>query len=1267
MNTSTENEMICTPQFCYLYRTLVQGFCPLCIGNTFFFFWQDPNRRVTVEEAAAHPFLRLDKNRLRGVQGNPRAGYGGTVIRNSSLTTDTSKNETKMRTRETIDTTSGGGGRRRGKPGSQRSSNGSGSTKRSQSYRKSSSGPSIPLLSPGDHIGVIEDRNGRGRGAASGHSCSILTVSTAPLGWSDRCSLNSSLMNATADDAVSFATMRAEAAPIPAKIGKRVAAAAARARQATLLHPPPASRKGTIANGVRKTAKMNGGGGGNAEARSSTRIVRSSHEEREGRRGDNTKRSLIHGSTIERDSVKEGVEMSHGVRLGWKGSVVDDGVLVAGPRRRDKRAAKANDASSIKEERLERNHVVNESARNHNDGLSVKNDINNSWGESGGKYDQRSGDHRSERFYNKPDTSSSDSHPASCVVSEKIQTQGLRRRVPRQPPRHRSTLDSSHEHQHRAEANRRAGAAISSEESRQCSRDEDDAGYGSWRDGFPLPSSSATVATNSSAAISSGRPQAHRRRQRQDSGRVVARPPPPLPPQPPPLLADKSRPTSHYSQLCELREVRAAAAADRCLHEAGSASGRLTKPTDVSVSVSPTERKTTSDQFLAQLSTARVKPVLHRSGSRAAVEVFPNGRAKITVGKRWLMASANGERVWAGVAGTEGRCSSITRGSREGFRAEHETLESLTSAAGTEISDPCYSLKSLPMTLQPLYRSLAGIVNALRSKTPKVVLRSERESSGSSRSSRGSGTYGDYPAKSSGRSSRKISSGLVLCALMDNLPEPDFAATFEDGASLSLWVLKKELRVELPGGRVRSWTVSVGSEWPAFDELKLSCGSRDDGGGNLDPGGGGRGSAVGVSLRTPDEERDLSGELGYLKAGFEGYCRCLREEAAAYRRGASFPVDIVVGWPTTFSGAPSKASSSGSWREGCQQEVFAPPRTNVSSAGKKHGKVRSKEAVDRGAENDEAYGSRAQREGGNNAAANAGCWWRGDDNTDDRDSSTSSEISTKAAAKVGGDNDRRLHSFDRRNSGTDPCRASPNGGGTRYDNEWERCGTGQEDANWGGLRLDPGCTGRSGEQHQKLQRQQQKLQRQQQKQQQYFEQHYEQQHSERQHYEQQRHEQQRRPRQQHSHSNELRQYPPLIASSSREERSAPISVDVVAPGSSLSIPNEAVTLSGAARGKGPDVGNQKSSSRRSSSSKARPLAHLPASDDSIARKSGHTFDVSNGIGAGNKASLGKNRGLEGSSRRSCAAEIPGLGEAFRNGRGDLEVSSSCCCCCFYCC
>ncbi|CAN0574544.1 unnamed protein product, partial [Ectocarpus sp. 12 AP-2014] len=169
--------------------------------------------------------------------------------------------------------------------------------------------------------------------------------------------------------------------------------------------------------------------------------------------------------------------------------------------------------------------------------------------------------------------------------------------------------------------------------------------------------------------------------------------------------------------------------------------------------------------LLVPLSTARVKPVAHRSGGKAAaVEVYPDGRASIAVGKRWLIASADGERVWAGGGGVTEAASGGGRRTSLSFSREAAavgggrvfgTMEACLASGDNrdDFVDPGFSLDELPAALHPLYRSLAGIVDALRSKTPKV--RAEEK--------------------------------LTLCALMENLPDPDFAAAFADGASLSLW------------------------------------------------------------------------------------------------------------------------------------------------------------------------------------------------------------------------------------------------------------------------------------------------------------------------------------------------------------------------------------------------------------------------------------------------------------------------------------------------
>lgn len=348
-------------------------------------------------------------------------------------------------------------------------------------------------------------------------------------------------------------------------------------------------------------------------------------------------------------------------------------------------------------------------------------------------------------------------------------------------------------------------------------------------------------------------------------------------------------------RLPELREVRSAAAAERRLHETGyagtsstrgSAGSMARKSVDSSLSASPTHKAAGGDRGpLFPFSTTRVKPVSHRSeGKAAGVQVFPDGRAGITVGRRWLVASENGEQVWAGgVAGAASIESSSSQakasgsegwGARE-MRAKEASLAAAAAKAGpTKIKgeDAGYGLRSLPEEFHPLYRSLAGIVNALRSKTPKVVLRREPGAE-------------EAPG-------RAEPGGLSLCALMDNLPDPDFSAAFADGGSLSLWTRKNELRVELPSGRVRCWTIGPGSEWPVLEDGAGGgargnvSGEGDGGGGDLDPRGTGHGSE----------------EAAYLREGYEGYCRCLREETAAYQRRESFPVE-VASLPSPTAGA----------------------------------------------------------------------------------------------------------------------------------------------------------------------------------------------------------------------------------------------------------------------------------------------------------------------------------------------------------------------------
>ncbi|CAM9480609.1 unnamed protein product [Sphacelaria rigidula] len=98
------------------------------------------------------------------------------------------------------------------------------------------------------------------------------------------------------------------------------------------------------------------------------------------------------------------------------------------------------------------------------------------------------------------------------------------------------------------------------------------------------------------------------------------------------------------------------------------------------------------------------------TGGVAAVEVLPDGRASISVGARWLVSSGDGTRVWWSGDGNGGR------GERRCSRDGPGALSDNSTSTGQRLA-------ALPEALHPLYRSLAGIVDALRSKTVKVVLR----------------------------------------------------------------------------------------------------------------------------------------------------------------------------------------------------------------------------------------------------------------------------------------------------------------------------------------------------------------------------------------------------------------------------------------------------------------------------------------------------------------------------------------------------------------
>ncbi|CAM9327011.1 unnamed protein product, partial [Scytosiphon promiscuus] len=274
--------------------------------------------------------------------------------------------------------------------------------------------------------------------------------------------------------------------------------------------------------------------------------------------------------------------------------------------------------------------------------------------------------------------------------------------------------------------------------------------------------------------------------------------------------------------------------------------------------------------------------------------------------------------------------------------------------------DPGYSLQSLPEAYRPLYRSLAGIVNALRSKTPKVVLR---------------------PTPRAGPPSRAQPVEVVLCALMDNLPEPDFTAAFADGASLSLWTRKGELRVELPCGRVLRWSVTAGGEWPAM----VDSPGENGGGGVTANGRSGAGSA-------------------YLRAGFEGYCRCLGEEAAAYRRGASFPLELVAPGLKYGISAPSSSGRTQGFSKQSSETVAA----QAAGSGTKIGRREAAAAAiagEHGGGRNKGRSEEAQHEKGVlcTDGDKAGSWWRGEE-----ESSSGSDSSAAAREYQG-----RQESVDR--------------------------------------------------------------------------------------------------------------------------------------------------------------------------------------------------------------------------------------------------------------
>lgn len=442
------------------------------------------------------------------------------------------------------------------------------------------------------------------------------------------------------------------------------------------------------------------------------------------------------------------------------------------------------------------------------------------------------------------------------------------------------------------------------------------------------------------------------------------------------------------------------------------------------------------------LSTARVKPVAHRSGGKAAaVQVYPDGRASIAVGKRWLIASADGERVWAGGGGA-------TEAAAGGGGRVLGTMEVCLAATGpgggksgdnnVDFVDPGFSLEALPEALHPLYRSLAGIVDALRSKTPKVVLRREPPP--------------PFQAGVPGRApQQRAEENLTLCALMENLPEPDFAAAFADGASLSLWTRKSELRVELPGGRVRSWAVAAGGEWPAVTAIRGAGAVRGGGGGGASVAGyglmaaGGRERAGGCGSGDDDEEESL----GYVRAAFVGYRRCLDEEAAAYRRRATFPVEIVE--PAAVAPAPRAAASPvRSWAVGADvaRRMGRPTTDACLEQEKEAGQGGS------GSNSKQACGSGV----GSGGAVGLGAWWRGEEDGSSSNASDSS-VSPRDPRRVGEPSNRGNGGGLGWRDDDGSCRGGGGSGGISVDNAGKG-GRGCRNASDAGSRPDLVYSGR---------------------------------------------------------------------------------------------------------------------------------------------------------------------------------------------------------------
>lgn len=893
-------------------------------------------RRLSVEQAAAHPFLCLDKdaNRTKSCahrnRGPSKLMSTGVVMRRGG---QDGESQTVRAPPPALGAEQGGK-----QPASsflfskgKAKTAGDGVVADRSAYRSPSSS-----LQSSPH-----GSSGGGRGAESGaskavghHSSSTLTASTAVLG-SDRCSLNSSLMEVNgedgyAEDAASFTTMRAEAVPTPATIGEGAAAAAARVRRAAARAPLRGSLLADLPDSADSTNRVlatpagwKGGrdlarartGGSPCTVGGSLRDYRRSgvdsafppvraKERREEGENDQNPRAGSGGHHVGtfgddgpgRTSVrkvekkeKEEAEFGSGSCIrgnGRKGDVAD-GAGVGCKSRRERLRLRAGSSVgaagvAIKSGTANANPLVESGGRFLHDVGSDK-DI-----EKRGDAETPSRRGRAlhirgttDKFSTRKPTVNRHDLPVRNGNAVGVEQEAYDRlhegsregvgltsgssRLDGQPQRRAWKQQQRQAHGLTTPAHLGVdGAVIGGVDQRMQRRFRRHYQQYSYRD-----TSSDSSSGTSDVRGNSTRP--NRRRQRPVGGRsdgkdMAARPllPPPrpsLPSQPPPLPGDdKETFSSESSGICELNALRDAAAAERRLHEPlGAFTDSTSRGGD------------TATQRLLPLSTARVQPVSHCLGGMAAVEVLPDGRATITVGKRWLVTSPDGRRVWSGSTSDTGRHSGSS-----------EAADAAGRASAVE-----ERIESLPESLHPLYRSLVGIVDALRSKTAKVVLRrreQQQQPSGSAGQredrrieTRNSGDDGKGPRGRIPAFPRELAS----CALMDNLPEPDFAAAFNDGASLSLWTRKRELRVEIPSGRVRSWPLVSGSEWPVI-ESGCCCDCND----NLTPSG---------DRERKKEMKELEECAAYLRAGLRGYCMCLREEAAAYREGGQFPIEIVMG------------------------------------------------------------------------------------------------------------------------------------------------------------------------------------------------------------------------------------------------------------------------------------------------------------------------------------------------------------------------------------